>query len=342
MKIPEKQNTINNLINQYHTDNQEPPRPHLGCSQLGHSCDRWLWLSFRWAVVQKFEGRLLRLFRRGHMEEVTIVRDLRAIGIDIRGVTGNQSRVDFGNHVSGSMDGIIHSGVPEAPEKKHLAEFKTASDKKFKEMVAKGLEEANHTYWVQVHVYMKGAELDRAIFLMVNKNDDSIYTERVKYDEAIATKAIERGHRITSAERMPEPLSADPSWYECKWCAAHEFCHSTHTTKENNCRTCSHVTPTQESEWHCAIHNGAVPVEFQRNGCDDHILHPDLVPYQMKESEIDNTVYWLIDGVDVLNGNPSKCDGWRSSEIIARPDICTQYDEDIGNLRNAFDARLVE
>ena len=88
MKIPESDHTIQALIDKHHETHAEPPRPHMGCSQLGHPCDRWLWLSFRWAVQPTFPGRILRLFRRGQNEETTIISDLRAIGLDIRNNTG--------------------------------------------------------------------------------------------------------------------------------------------------------------------------------------------------------------------------------------------------------------
>ena len=95
MEIPEQDNSINNLINKYHESKTELPRPHLGASLLGHSCDRWLWLSFKWAVQPTFNGRILRLFRRGHNEEATIISDLRAIGLKIKN-NASQERVDFG------------------------------------------------------------------------------------------------------------------------------------------------------------------------------------------------------------------------------------------------------
>ena len=138
MKIPESDHSITALIDKYHESKQEGPRPHLGASMLGHHCDRWLWLSFRWAVQEKFPGRILRLFRRGQMEEATIVSDLRAIGMDVRGTSGQQARVDFGSHVSGSVDAIIESGVPGATHTRHVAEFKTHSKKSFDDLVKAG------------------------------------------------------------------------------------------------------------------------------------------------------------------------------------------------------------
>jgi hypothetical protein len=343
MEIPESEHSISALIDKYHEEKNEPPRPHLGASLLGHPCDRRLWLSFRWAVQEQFPGRILRLFRRGQMEEDTIVSDLRAIGMDVRGTTGGkQTRVTFGAHVSGSMDAIIESGVPEAPKARHIAEFKTHSKKSFDEMVKDGVEKSKPQHWVQMQVYMHGTAIDRALYLAVCKDDDRIYTERVKYDKAAAEKAIERGHRITLADRMPEPIpGASPSWYQCKSCPAYEFCHETKITKHVNCRTCAHSTAQQDSTWRCERNDAdGIPVEFQREGCESHVLHPDLVPWQLdSDASSQWDAVWIIDGKQVRNGEPD-AHVFASREILANPSACASGDEFIAEVRQIFDARV--
>jgi hypothetical protein len=220
MKIPEPDNTIQALIDKAHEAKAEVPRPHMGASTLGHVCDRWLWLSFRWAVQPSFPGRILRLFRRGHQEEANIISDLRAIGMDVRQTTG-QHRVDFGSHVSGSLDAIIDSGVPGAPKTKHVAEFKTHSKKSFDDLEKHGVEKSKPEHFVQMQVYMAGTGIDRGLYLAVCKDDDRIHTERVRYDKDVADKAIARGQRIALSDRMPEPISSDPSYFRCKFCPAY-------------------------------------------------------------------------------------------------------------------------
>jgi len=204
MKIPDSDNSISNLIDRHHESLSEPPRPHMGCSQLGHPCDRWLWLSFRWAVQPKFPGRILRLFRRGQLEESTIVSDLRAIGMDVRGTGRQQSRVEFGAHVSGSIDAIIEYGVPDAPRTRHVAEFKTHSKKSFDDLEKNGVEKSKPEHFVQMQLYMHGTKIDRALYVAVCKNDDRIYTERLRYDHEVAERYIARGRRIALSDRMPE------------------------------------------------------------------------------------------------------------------------------------------
>ena len=341
MKIPEPENSISRLIDKYHESRAEPPRPHMGCSQLGHPCDRYLWLSFRWAVQPQFPGRILRLFRRGQMEEATIVSDLRAIGIDVR-TSATQARVDFGAHVSGSVDAIIESGVPEAPKKRHVAEFKTHSKKSFDDLEKHGVGKAKPDHWVQMMLYMHGLQIDRALYVAVCKDDDRIYTERVRYQADVAEKYIARGRRLALEDRMPPPISTDPSWYQCKVCEAHEFCFETKLTKHVNCRTCAHSTAKEDSTWRCERHDAdGIPVDFQRKGCDSHVLHPDLVPWQRKDGLDDWTAVYVIDGRDVANGE-GDAHVYTSREILANPKACSMGDEYIEKLRAELGARIVE
>ena len=309
------------LIDKHHEEQQSEPRPHLGASMLGHPCDRWLWLSFRWAVVEKFPGRILRIFRRGHNEEQQIISDLRAIGLDVRTPSAGQSRVDFGCHVSGSIDARIEEGVPDAKKTPHVAEFKTHSLKSFNEVKAKGVKEAKPMHWAQMQLYMLGTELNRALYVAVCKDDDRIYTERVRLDLPAAQKLVERGHRITQSDRMPEPISTNPTWYECKFCPAHDFCHKSKTTKQVNCRTCAHASALPDSTWHCARWDDLIPTEAQREGCESHVLHPDMVPWQRQSSPNQWEAIYIIKGKPLTNGAPYE-GVYTSKELLANADAC--------------------
>ena len=343
MKIPEPTSGIAALVDKHHEATTEPPRPHMGCSSLGHPCDRWLWLSFRWVVQHKHAGRMLRLFRRGHNEEATILSDLRAVGLDIRGATGrNQVKVDLGCHVAGSLDAIIESGVPEAPNKRHIGEFKTHNLKSFNDLEKSGVEVSKPIHFVQMQAYMHGTKIDRALYLAVCKDDDRIYTERVNYDKAVAEKYIERGQRIALLDRMPEPiLGASPSWYQCKLCDGYDFCHGEKITKHVNCRTCAHSTAKDDSAWRCERHDGDdIPVEFQLEGCDSHVLHPDVVPWPRKNSADQWVGVYVIDGVDVSNGE-GDANIYTSREILANPKACGMDDEIVDSLRQNMGGRIV-
>jgi hypothetical protein len=278
--IPPQTHTTVSLIDAHHERTPDPPRPHMGVSNLGHSCDRWLWLSFRWAVREQLSGRMRRLFRRGLNEEATVLADLRAIGCVIRETPGGQLRVDFGSHVSGSLDGVIESGVPEAPKTPHVLEVKTMSKKNFDLLEKHGLKEANKKHFVQMQCYMHGTGLDRALYIAVCKDDDRMYAERVPYEADVAEKAIARGKRLAIQDEQPPPLSTDATWYECKICAAHSWCHNGVGITEKNCRICAYSTALPDSTWRCEKHNAdGIPLDFQRRGCADFDIHDHLLPF---------------------------------------------------------------
>jgi len=318
--IPPRTKNLIDKIDAAHEAVQEKPRSHFGASQAGHKCDRWLWLSFRWAVQPEFSGRILRLFRRGHHEEDWIVDDLRAAGVKITHTGDRQHTFEFGCHIGGSVDGIIESGVPKAPKKRLVAEFKTHALKSFTVLKANGVEKSKPVHYWQMQLYMLGTGIDRALYVAVCKNDDELYMERVRFDKASADALLERCKSIVQADRMPDPISTDPSWYECKSCDAYEFCHKTKLTKHVNCRTCAHATAEESGEWSCARHESTgIPVDFQHEGCSCHVLHPDLVPWEMGENGRNDEAVYIINGKPIRNGDPGE-HVYASSEIIANPD----------------------
>lgn len=294
MKLPPREHTVAAYIDKHHEEQAGRPRLHFGVSQAGHHCERYLWLNFRWAISEKFSGRMLRLFRRGHEEERFFIDDLRAIGCEVSDVdkNGRQFNVSFGSHVSGSIDGVIHSGVPEAPTKPHIAEFKTHSDKSFKDLKDKGVEKSKFQHFVQMQLYMHGTGIDRALYLAVNKNDDELYCERVRYDEAVAVKYLDRAKRIATSDRAPDRCAgASPEWYLCKFCPAYDMCHRDAITVQRNCRTCAHSTAQTDGTWHCARWNDTIPAAHQLIGCDSHVIHPDMTPWNLLGGDGINAEY---------------------------------------------------
>lgn len=341
MKLPEPKYSTVSLIYKHYESIKDEPRPHLGASLLGHPCDRKIWLSFRWAVRPEFLGRMLRLFKRGHDEEAKIISDLRAIGCDVRKTGRNQLRVEFGSHVAGNLDGIIESGVPESPKKRHVLEMKTHNKKSFEDLVKNGVEKSKPEHYVQMQIYMLGAEIDRALYVAVCKDDDNLHVERVRLDESFAKKYVDRGKKIAMANRMPEPMSgASASWYVCKMCDSYKFCWEERITKHVNCRTCAHSTPMQDSTWRCERHESdGIPIAFQLDGCESHVLHPDVVPYQLKDSPDKWTAIYLINGKDVANGEGDR-GVYTSKEILANPKMCAAGDEFVEGVREEFGGRI--
>jgi hypothetical protein len=207
---------------------------------------------FAGQCARKFPGRIRRLFRRGNNEEDIITADLKAIGIDINSTGDKQRFIKFGSHVGGSVDGIIESGVPGAEKTRHIAEFKTHALKSFNDLEKKGVKYPSQCTGRRCRSTCSAPRSKRALYVAVCKNDDRLYTERVKYDEEAAQNLLNRGRRIATTERIPAPISTDASWYECKFCPAHSFCHKEQLTQHVNCRTCAHATPEDDGTWSCA------------------------------------------------------------------------------------------
>lgn len=59
-------------------------RRHLGASVIGRDCMRELWYSHRWAVRARHDGRVLRLFDRGHEEEPRFADWLEIVGAEVQ------------------------------------------------------------------------------------------------------------------------------------------------------------------------------------------------------------------------------------------------------------------
>lgn len=330
-----KPETLADLIDKYHEEQEEQPRPYMGVSSIGHDCERWMWLQFRWAIKQTFPGRIKRLFRRGHHEEETIVADLRAIGLKVEECLEDQINLDFGIHVAGHPDGIV-SGLPEAPKTVHLAEYKTHNDQSFKDLVSKGVMDSKLVHYVQMQCYMYKRKLTRGLYYAVNKNTDEIYTERIELRKELAIYYIERGQRIALEERLPAPLSMKPDWYQCKFCQAYDFCHKTKKIAEVNCRTCAHATPQLNSTWYCSRWKDTIPTANQYEGCPSHVLHPDLVPWALDMSNPlggDYSGVYIIDGKPVVNGEG----GYSSKEILAGGPF---NDATIDMIRKTFNGKL--
>ena len=83
------------------------------------------------------------------------------------GLGGSPASGTFSVRWSGSIDGIIEKGVPEAPTKRHILECKTHSLKSFKDLCDKGVQESKPQHWCQMQLYMHGTGIDRALYFAV-------------------------------------------------------------------------------------------------------------------------------------------------------------------------------
>lgn len=260
---------------------EESFRNHLGASGIGKECGRAIWYSHRWATKPHFEGRMIRLFNRGHMEEGRMIALMLTIGVQVyqQDAEGKQFRISyFGGHFGGSGDGVA-VGLPDLVSgQAALTEFKTHNDKSFSALAGKswgdyfkhavlglpgakptafdgeGVRSAKYEHWVQMQSYMRAMGLPVAMYFATNKNDDHIYAEIVQLDSGSADQYTARAGQLIGTNVAPAMINKSPAWYGCKFCDHLPVCKKG-AQVERNCRTCKFSAPETEGtfagKWVC-------------------------------------------------------------------------------------------
>jgi hypothetical protein len=279
------QPTIDAIYKHYESLPNED-RGYLGGSELGEECSRRLWYGFRQVGRARPDGRILRLFETGHREEARVIDNLRAIGCEVFTVdeaTGKQYRyTECDGHLSGGLDGVV-LGLPEAPETPHLLECKTANKKSFDAMEKDGVAKSKPVHMAQVQLYMGMAGLARAAYVVVCKDDDRLYLERVEFDAKMYKALLLKARSIIQADSPPEKVSQDPAFYVCKFCPYADNCHGERMPMVS-CRTCVHSAPAKDAAWTCGMGRDMVP------DCGGHLVNPALLPWA---EPVDGTEEWV-------------------------------------------------
>ena len=257
-------------------DKKETNRGHLGASLIGRECERQLWYGFRWATASSYDGRMLRLFNRGHLEEARFIAMLLMIGCQVyqQDSEGRQFRIsDADGHFGGSCDGIC-VGCPDLPEGKAcLTEFKTHNDNSFKKLKMKGVIGAKPEHYIQMCIYMKKLGLDTALYMAVNKNDDELYAEIVKLNPQLAEEYLARGRKIVWLKEAPARVSDSPGFYLCRMCQHLDVCQM-RDDPDVNCRTCAYSVPVADGKWVCKDSGEILTKEQQKKGCVGYVRNP--------------------------------------------------------------------
>lgn len=345
--VPVNERTTVRLVYQMHASKRaaEPERPYLGCSEIGGPCERALWLRFRWANVERIEGRMVRLFDTGNREETRVLDELRALGVQVwdRDETGRQYAVAaVGGHVCGHMDAVA-LGLVEAPKTPHVVDVKTCNKKKFDELLRDGMARVYPHYVAQAQMYMGLAKLERAMYIYVCKDDDRMHAERLHFDQSAFDALLERARRIVESDEPPARISTDAAYYLCKWCRFHDQCHGSEAPVPT-CRSCAHVTPTESGEWYCVLRDDHRTIDEQRAGCEEHRFIPAMLAAwaQMVDAYENTVVYQATHRF--VNGAPS--DGYSSREIHECADKSVLGDKTTPagrytqKLREEFDGRI--
>jgi len=291
--------TVEAIYKYYEDKNEEWDSLGVSISQMLEKCGRALWLKFRWSCPpEKKDGRILRLFQTGHIEEDRMLSELRAIGCEVVDyVDGKQIKVyALGGHVRGKLDAEA-TGIPTAPKTIHVVECKSHNQKSFVPLLKKGVKAAKEVHYVQIQMYMHRRHRTRGLYMAVNKNTDELYTERVYHDPEYCEKVLDRVATVIFNPNAPAKLHdsmESKGAYDCKFCDSRSVCQQGAFARIN-CRTCLHSSPCQTGGWECEKFSKKLTIDAQKKGCTAHLFHPALVPgKQVDVNEVDGWIEYVL------------------------------------------------
>jgi len=295
--------TVRAIYAAYEASNESYDSLGLSVGELGNECDRSLFYSFRWASPPEHpDGRKVRIFRRGDIEESRLVADLEAIGVE---VFGQQDRIRL---VSGFVRGRIDGraiGVPEAPKTEHLCEFKSSNTKNFAILVRDKVKKAQPKHYVQCQLGMHAFGLTRALYLVANKDDEELYAERVEYDAEFCLRLLARAERIVRLDEPPSRISENPDFFACRFCRHRAVCHE-NAFPRVTCRSCLHATPEfgGQGHWSCARWQKPLSFDEQKEACPAHLFLPGFVPGDQVDVDTgaETVTYRMADGSVWVDG----------------------------------------
>lgn len=330
-----------------------PHRGRLGASVIGKPCDRELWYGFRELYQSKFDGRMLRLFETGHLEEKRFVRELRGIGCRVHAgdsATGEQFEFTaLGGHFVCHPDAVV-LGIKEAPETWHSCEMKTMCEKDFNKTKRDGVLKSKPEHHAQTQIAMGMAKLTRALYVFRNKNTDHIWTERLKRDTKCFKQLMDRAERIIRSNNPPERRADRPDSFTCRFCDAFQLCWGTGKVAvplpAKTCRSCCHATPEIDegenwARWKCEKHGIDISYAEQKQACDCHLLLPGLISFA---EPVDSGDDWIefkntSDGAVWRHGNGKGM--WTTEELMRTPGPLVG-EKAVDAVKEAFGATVTE
>lgn len=303
---PPSQPTVNAIWAARERENAK--RPHyegygISASALGSPCDRQLWLTLRWASPpETINGRKLRIFERGNIEEDRVIADLRLAGIEI---SREQERFALANGwLRGKID-AVGLGFLEAPATEHVTEIKSAKAADYRAVQKHGLLKHKPEHWHQLHTGMVALGLSRGAYVIVNKDTEELYIERIKLDVEVAARQEARVLRVVDDHEAPARIADEPVRPPCLFCNHKSVCFE-RAMPRRTCRTCLHFTFGRDGNGHCSRFDEPRRPDRQKEGehCPAQRLLPTLVPGTQIDAdpERETVTYELQDGTIWVDG----------------------------------------
>lgn len=222
-------------------------RGHLGASVIGRECPRSVALSYRKASPDAaVDGRMIRLFNRGHMEEARLAACLQVAGFRLKLISKDGGQISYKTgDLQGSVDGVIRL----QDDSLAVLEFKTMNRKAWDKLEKDGQIKPEHL--AQMQCGMHGLGLKQALYLASCKDTDAIQVYLVGY-EGEPTEMLNRATDITHGLIPPKLSDTD---FRCRFCDHKAFCHSG-VAPLASCRTCAHASFEGNGKVVCGVAAG--------------------------------------------------------------------------------------
>lgn len=181
-------------------------------------------------LARPLEPRVKLTFLFGDVSEAIIVAMIKACEIDLH---DEQKEVEF-EGVKGHIDGIVT-----IDGKDYLLEIKSMADGSFKATSASGMSN-DFGYLSQVNCYLEALNLNKAIFICLNKNTGHLEEVIVDKDNNIIKEARENIKKVREAEasgKLPErkftfekelyrnkPTGKEKLPFQCSYCSFVDEC----------------------------------------------------------------------------------------------------------------------
>lgn len=242
----------------------------VGASGIGAECMREIWYGWRGYANVKFDGRMLRLFRTGHLQEDRIVNDLKLAGFQVWEIDeshgGQWTYNDPSGHFVAKLDGVI-KGVPGAEKTPHTLEIKTHSKKSFEELPKIGVQKSKPKHFAQMQAGMLFSGIHRALYVALCKDDERYYVERIVFDPAYCEELEKKIVTVIGSTLPPSMIADKEDSHACKWCDYKEVCKGGGEPLRT-CRSCEFAEVKEEGIWACGLLNTVLDPDDQLKACE--------------------------------------------------------------------------
>lgn len=338
--------TVNKIYEKREETQSKQYIDRIPTKMVGDKCIRAIWYDFRFCEDLGLDGVNLRSRELDKTRKATIIRELSSVGCVVSEIDQRNGKPwsvsEYAGHLFGELDGIIESGIEEAPSKAHVLKIESVYSKTFGQVKIAGIEKALPYTFAAAQAEMYLMDIDRT-FVIINCNDSSeLHAERIKLDREQAKFFIDRIGGVITAEAPPVGISDNKNSQSCLSCPMSKVCHDGYMVKPT-CRNCCHSTCDREQGgWVCTKWNSQIPFEAQTQGCDSHLYNPAFMPWG-EVIDANDQEQWVrySDGERELTNAVDKKHGYTSDHLYSCPPELID-DANIFEMMARFDAEIIK